>query len=369
MRILFVEDFPPLARFGAGLPRARSVLEALLAEGHSVTLYATQGLRAASEEEAEALLPAGTQLLEALGPRGLLTHLAQEAKRYDALWVCRKHNMAPVVALRERMPGQPLPPVIYDTEALEFRRNLRAKQVRGEDIDPFEAEKYTAFEARLAGYAQVVVAVSAEERDFYLRHARAPTVLIAAAVSVQGMPSPVGQRNGLLFLGAINDDLEPNADALGFFMERVWPLLGSAGVALRIAGWGTDSSPLVQSLRGPGIEVLGPVSDIATLFDAARVFVAPTRFAAGIPLKVIEAAGHGLPVVATPLLAAQLGWSPGVELLTGATPQAFAESCLSLQQNDGLWAKISAAGSSRATQQFSAQALQAGVREVLAHLR
>jgi len=369
VRILFVEDFPPLARFGAGLPRARSILESLLADGHEVSLYATFGLRAATAQEAEAQLPPGVQLLDALGPRGLLTHLAQEANHYDALWVCRKHNMAPVVALREQLPDLRLPALIYDSEALEFQRILRARQVRGETIEATEVARYTAFESRLAEYAQVIIAVSAEERDFYLRHAHAPTVQIAAAVSAQMAPAPLAGRDGLLFLGAINDDREPNADALGHFMEQIWPLLQPAGTTLRVAGWGTDTSPLVRSIRDKNVEVLGPVRDTTAAFDTARIFIAPTRFAAGIPLKVIEAAAHGVPVVATPLLAAQLGWSPGVEMLTGAAPQAFAESCLSLLRDDSLWERISAAARLRAKEQFSEEVLRAGVREALFHLR
>jgi hypothetical protein len=37
-----------------------------------------------------------------------------------------------------------------------------------------------------------------------------------------------------------------------------------------------------------------------------RVFAAPTRYSPGIPLKVHDAAAHGLPVVRTPLMAEQL---------------------------------------------------------------
>jgi len=56
----------------------------------------------------------------------------------------------------------------------------------------------------------------------------------------------------------------------------------------------------------PRVTLRGPVTDLTPLYDSHRVFVAPTRFAAGVPYKVHEAASFGLPVVATDLLRRQL---------------------------------------------------------------
>ena len=63
----------------------------------------------------------------------------------------------------------------------------------------------------------------------------------------------------------------------------------------------------VLALAAPLIRVLGDVADPLPLYSAARVFIAPTREAAGIPYKIHHAAAHRLPVVATRLLAEQLG--------------------------------------------------------------
>jgi hypothetical protein len=48
------------------------------------------------------------------------------------------------------------------------------------------------------------------------------------------------------------------------------------------------------------------------------------RFAAGIPLKVVEAVAAGIPAVITPLLSQQLGWSGGDPLPTAESPEQFA---------------------------------------------
>jgi glycosyltransferase involved in cell wall biosynthesis len=85
---------------------------------------------------------------------------------------------------------------------------------------------------------------------------------------------------------------------------------------------------------------LGKVEDLVPLYDRARVFVAPSRFAGGIPLKVYEAAAHGVPVVASTLIAQQLGWRHDVELLVADTPEEFAAHCLRLHDDPALWQRL-----------------------------
>jgi hypothetical protein len=70
------------------------------------------------------------------------------------------------------------------------------------------------------------------------------------------------------------------------------------------------------------------------------VFVAPTRFAAGMPFKVHDAAANGVPIVLTPLLARQLGWRHEVEVLVAESPEDFATQCLRLHSDRALWESI-----------------------------
>lgn len=368
MRILFVEDFPPIARYGAGLPRARAVLEALLGEGHAVSLYAVFGLRGQSRAQAEQALPTGTVLLEPAGPQGLLQHLASQAATYDLLWICRKSHMGAAAVLSDQ--GVTLPPIVYDTEAIAFHRELRGRNLRGEAVAPETVEQLAHGEARLASMARVVVAVSPEEQRFYASHCAAPVVVVSATAEVgENTPGP-REREGLLFVGAFNHDSEPNADALRYFFGEIWPRLRRLRtISATIAGWGTERSPLVRSFAAQGVQVLGPVPDLAPLYAKARLFIAPTRFAAGIPLKVIEAGAQGLPAVVTPLLAAQLGWTPEAELLVGSNAASFAESCDCLADDDALWARLSAGARARVASQFNTGTLRQAVRETLAAAR
>ncbi len=86
----------------------------------------------------------------------------------------------------------------------------------------------------------------------------------------------------------------------------------------------------------------GKSDNLQEIYNNCRVFIAPTRFAAGIPHKIHEASSNGVPCVSTSLLAEQLEWSPEQELLVGDTGIQFASQCVRLYQDAKLWKKIRA---------------------------
>jgi glycosyltransferase involved in cell wall biosynthesis len=81
--------------------------------------------------------------------------------------------------------------------------------------------------------------------------------------------------------------------------------------------------------------VHGPLDTIESWYAQARVFIVPTRYSAGIPLKAIEAATYGIPLVATPIVAEQLGWER--ELPASVDPEVFAGWCVRLHTEEALW--------------------------------
>ncbi len=95
----------------------------------------------------------------------------------------------------------------------------------------------------------------------------------------------------------------------------------------------TRNSCSLTSIDWSNIHLRGRLESPDTLYRQCRVFIAPTRFAAGIPHKVQEAAAHGVPAVVTPLLARQLGWRHEQEVLVAENPQDFAAQCLRLYRD------------------------------------
>jgi glycosyltransferase involved in cell wall biosynthesis len=109
------------------------------------------------------------------------------------------------------------------------------------------------------------------------------------------------------------------------------------------------------------------VSDLAALYDAGRIFVAPTRYAAGVPYKVHEAASCGIPVVATELLRRQLGWVGGRDLVSvdAGDPTAFADAVVRLYRDAGLWQTLRDNALERVRTENGRALYEAGIRRVL----
>ena len=86
-------------------------------------------------------------------------------------------------------------------------------------------------------------------------------------------------------------------------------------------------------------------------------------------MKLHESAAVGLPAVATELLADQLGWQNGVELLTATHAQDFADACVRLYRDPALWSELRENGIEAVRRDCSAEVFQNTIRAVLDGLR
>jgi glycosyltransferase involved in cell wall biosynthesis len=148
-------------------------------------------------------------------------------------------------------------------------------------------------------------------------------------------PRPPRRDDGrtLLFVGALG--YPPNADGILWFADRIWPAVcRRAPRSLRLVIVGRDAPPALRALDGfGGIEVRGAVDDLAPVYAAATLAIAPLRAGGGTRIKLIEAAARRVPFVATGLAAAGLafgtarcGWiADGEADFSAAVLQALAD--------------------------------------------
>ncbi len=372
-RVLVLDDRVPHDALGAGFPRARRLLETLLSLGHETTLFP---LSPAEEgwSEVYADLPRTLEVVKHPGVAGLGPFLAERRGHHDLVLVSRPHNMlrlrAALAADATLLDGVAL---VYDAEALFALRDVAGRRLRGEAVPASEEAALVRQEVALASAADVVFAVSEAERARFVEGGHGDVRVLGHALQT-AQTAPLGGRDGLLFVGAVHGDDDPNADALTWLVQDVLPALASRcdrQPQLRVAG--LMRSARVARLSRPGVQWLGPVADLEPVYAAARVFVAPTRFAAGIPHKVHHAVAHGLPVVATSLLARQLGWEAGRELLVADDAGGFAEACARLLAEGGLWQSVREAADRRLQREASpaqfASTLGAGLEAALARAR
>lgn len=337
-RVLVIEDRVPFPSLGAGYPRAARMLEELVAAGWFVTFYP---LVFPDDDWADirARFPATIEVALGQGEAGLRRFLREREGYYDAILVSRPHNMRCFLEALGRRSADAR--VIYDAEAIFATRELERLALAGTVVSTARQRALFEEEMRLAGAARTVVAVSERDAERFREHGCSDVRVLGHALVPEPSLPEHAARSDLLFVGALDDDPSPNTDSLLWFASEVMPRLDALiGTEYRLLVAGRCRAERVARLAGPRIRLLGRVEDLAPLYASARLFVAPTRFAAGLPHKVHEAAARGLPVVTRSLLAEQLGWQTGRELLTGDTPEAFASACARAYCDAGLWQRL-----------------------------
>ena len=341
LRVLFIDDRVPHDRLGSGFPRSREMLSALVTLGHRVTFYPLSF----PEEDWHSVyadVPREVEVALGAGRRGLAGFLRERRGQFDVLLVSRLHNME---ILREVMAaeggGVDPTPIVYDAEAMWCLREVGRRILKGTPPSALEVKALVAEEARLAEGTAAVISVSESESELFRSAGMGRVYVLGHAVEAAPTPARFEERDGILFVGAIHEDASPNADSVVWFANDVLPLVREAlGTAVPFRIVGLNRSPRVAGLARGGLEVCGPVDDLAPFYDRARVFVAPTRFAAGIPLKAYDAAAHGVPIVTTPLVAAHLGWEAGRDLLVGDGAPALALRCAEAYRDGPLWRRL-----------------------------
>lgn len=364
-RILLIDDQVPIPSWGSGYPRAHELLMVLHRLGAFVTHYpvAAAGIDCA---EAYEVLPQEVEIAAAQGAAGLLSFLRSRRDYYDALVISRPHNMQLLFDALEHEPdllGRTR--LIYDAEAIFAERDRLKASVLGHSSELTELTD----ELRLAGPAQTILAVNRAEAEHFTRAGYPDVRILSHGIELRPSPGKPAERQDLLFVGRLEEDDSPNADSIRWFVGEVMPRLDrlqGSNYCLNIVG--ACSVKLRRELESRRVRFHGRIADISHFYAESRLFVAPTRFAAGIPLKIYEAAAHGLPVVASRLLADQLAWEDGVDLLAADTAQEFAEACARLYRDAHVWEQLRERALHRTDQDCSTRGFAEQIRLLLDEL-
>jgi glycosyltransferase involved in cell wall biosynthesis len=253
--------------------------------------------------------------------------------------------------------------LIYDAEALFAARALQADKLAGTGKPSRRAEQQLAAELALARRADRILAVSEAEAERFRGAGASDVRVLGHALTPRPTRRSFAEREGLLLVGALRRG-SPNAEGLLWFGREVLPLLWQRlGRQIPVRAAGIREMTLPSDIP---IELLGPVEDLTPLYDHARLFVAPTRIAAGLPHKAHEAAARGLPMVTTRLIAGQLGWHDGIELLAADAAPAFAEALARLYASPELWHSVRGAALARVAMDCGPQRFRTALADALA---
>ena len=365
-RILYLDDRVPHLKSGSGFPRSNHVISELVRMGHCVTCYP---LSFPHEDWASVYqdIPREVEVVLDRGRRDLQRFIMERVGYYDCIYISRPHNVEAFNSLLEQHPrlftGVK---IIYDAEALFSLREIERLRLKGKRLCTQEQERLIANEMKLMENCHCIISVSERERQEFVNHGFKQVHTLGHTLEARPTPKRFEERKDILFIGAIHENNSPNEDSVVWFSKKVLPLiLKKLGPDVNFLIAGHDTAEFLDELNKGQIKVLGKVEDLTDLYNHARLFVAPTRFSAGIPHKAHEAAAHGLPLVATTLIGNQLGWRDEEELLLADAAESFAAACVRLYGDERLWNHLRQNALKRIETECSPVAFAARLREII----
>ena len=147
---------------------------------------------------------------------------------------------------------------------------------------------------------------------------------------------------------------QPNVDAARWLASEIMPLVREKAPDARLRLVGRGAPSVVADLAQPGIvDVVGFVDDLSRELADATVIALPLRLGGGLRGKLLEAWAAGRPVVATPVACEGLEPQGGVHCLIAADARRFADSIITLLQDEILRLHLGASGRLLARQRYS----------------
>jgi GT2 family glycosyltransferase len=369
-RVLLIEDQIPLRRIGSGFVRSNDIVHMMAGLGFHVTVYPVQQ-KDHNLAAVHADFPDTVEVIHDRSLGDLEQFLKSRRGYYNTIWIARTHNLDLIKPILERGGVDVLGGVriVLDTEAIAAPREAQRRALLAA-ADPFDEAAEVQQELRNIYFCQTLVAVSKREAARIESLGFSDVQVLGHVRPLALTPKAWGERAGLLFVGAMASVDSPNYDSLCWFVDEVLPLIEAElgyETRLSIVGFTDGDVDLARFEDHVRITLRGAVGDLAPLYNSHRVFVAPTRYAAGVPYKVHEAASHGLPVVATELLREQLGWENGRDLLSaGASdPAAFARHVVELYRSETLWDAVRAGAAERIREECGREGYERVLLDIL----
>ena len=323
LRALVIDDRVPCATRDAGSVAILSHARALRALGYGVSFVAADEI-------------GSTLALQALAGEGITgcgaPHyscvedvLCRQAGTFDLIYLHRLSNADRYLALARRY--NPKARIVYSVADLHHLRTARQAQIEARPELLALSRRMAAGEVMAARRADLVLTHSPVEAEWLRREVGAHKVhVVPFAVSQEAVRRPFAERQGIAILGSFAHVANP--DAVHHLLRDILPLVWQRDPSLtcKVAGhgWSADRLPNLDKR----VEVLGPVEDLAALFDTVRLTVAPLRFGAGIKGKVLDSFAACVPCVMTPVAAEGLPLTPALQALVAGNPAAFAERIL-----------------------------------------
>ncbi len=377
LRILIANDVLPQPDRNGSDGRLLQVLRELLAQGHQLTFLARSGITTGPrptvlEDLGIKVWAHDSERLRYVGfdvPAQWTLEQVLEEGQFDLAILCQwfwngtsvpEHYMQ---AIRRISPSVRIAVLTDDQHGV---RERRLATLTGQWMDFERAEDYTMREFEVYRRADIVLAISEDDRRGFLEEA--PDLKIDRLPMVAEL-APAGpgfaERADLLFVGNFGNSA--NLDALNWMLEEIWPRLRKQLPTANLSLVGSCLPTELDELSG--VRRLGQVADLLPLFSQHRVFVAPIRFGTGIKTKNLLALSHAIPLVTTTVGAEGMNLTPGGHAMIADTPEGIADAVTRCYTDETLWRELAHKGRAHVGQMFSREGLRTAVQNLTEQAR
>ena len=193
------------------------------------------------------------------------------------------------------------------------------------------------FETRMARESHLTLAVSADDARALTGESETDINTVVVPIGIEALKRvPVQvRRDATRVLSVATMHYPPNAEAIRWLRDAIWPIVRAAdpAVAVDIVGARPPEDLGVWAERDPRVAVHGFVSEVRPLYEDAAMFVVPLRAGSGIRVKILEAMAMGVPVVSTSVGIDGLDVTPNEHLLVADDAASFANAILELRRS------------------------------------
>lgn len=358
-RVLFIDYTTPRPDQDAGSYAALQEIKLVQSLGYKVTFLPTNMAHLGSYTEE--LQKLGVEMIYAPFYMTLQDYLTQHATDFDAFFITRFYVAKESLPLIRAVA--PKTPILFNNADLHFLREIRAARVEGNSERLAAARETRTEEMSVIEQVDVVLSYNNSEHTVIEAYTdgRAKIMRTPWVVDLPKDVPALSKRKGMSFLGSFRH--HPNAEGLLWFAREILPHITAKQKDLVLSVYGSQMSDEIRALKGPALDPVGFVKDVADAYDRHRIFIAPLLSGAGIKGKVLSALAHGLPCVLTPIAAEGIGLRNGHDSFIVRTPEEWAQAIVKLNTDDALWQKMSDNARSYMAESYSFTSGKQAMRE------
>jgi len=295
--------------------------------------------------------------------RSIGDFLSRHGSEFDVVLIARHYIAAKHID--EIRACAPHALIVFDTHDLHFLREERLAALEGSRTVVASAASSRETELALIRKVDVTLVVSPVEKKLLGDLAPESNVMVLSNIHpVHPRGKPFAGREGLLFIGGFRHP--PNTDGVLWYAREILPRLREKLPGVRTTIIGSEVPPSIRKLAADDFVVTGYVPDVEPYFGACRISISPLRYGAGVKGKINLAMSYGVPVVATPSSIEGMHLTPGVDVMVGADPEAFADAVARLYRDEPLWNALSEGGRENVRTHFSAEVARGTITRLLA---